>query len=329
MLKAFIYLAPGLASQTLTAGLLLLLFVNTKDKVGPLRIAAVAAGLTLLNLLIEWVLSDYLLAATLVLQYVVFAIIVHRALSMTLARTCITLFCFFSLMMGMEMLHVHLDGAELTEDEKLLVEGFERPDSNRDSTTSQETWVQRLEAGLLSQKTYASKNEIARLLYPTRIQDQPPLQVRDTARPFPAPTATPVPRSPVNPSSMSAAQFEALFYPPVSAENELPADPFDDPVLTPQPGILVSDLAPGLTSTSLNAEQMSSIVDIRNRSTDPSYSAPEFRVSAVSIGSQGRMAIVDGSMLRQGSVVPSPAEPPRAWRLYRIEQNELFWQPLK
>lgn len=329
MVDALLYLAPGLLSQILIAGFLLWLFVNQKDEVGPIWILACALSFSTLNLLIEWVLDPYLLTATLVLQWVIFAVICHRVLSMTLARACITLFCFFSIMMGLQMLEVRLNGAEMTEDEKLLVEGFERPDEDRQSPASGVEWVRRIETGLISHKTYASKKQLQAMIYKIPVPEPAVPANKPAATPTPAPPLpTPLPLlqpSQPAPSKMTGAEFEALFYPKAPAVESVQAIPTP----LPAPEVLVPELPPGMTSASINAEQMSNIVNIRSRSTDPGYSPPDFLISAVSMGSHGRFAIVNGEMLRQGSVVPSQTTPPRAWRLYRIQQNEVYWQPLK
>nr|MDA3873491.1 hypothetical protein [Kiritimatiellia bacterium] len=78
-----------------------------------------------------------------------------------------------------------------------------------------------------------------------------------------------------------------------------------------------------------NAEQLSDAVEVRNRSTDRRYPHPQFEIGAVSMGENGRFAIVDGEMLKEGSIVRTNEENPRGWKLHRIGRTELFWQPLK
>jgi hypothetical protein len=68
---------------------------------------------------------------------------------------------------------------------------------------------------------------------------------------------------------------------------------------------------------------------VRNRSTDPAFPPPDFHIGAVSIGSGGRFAWVDGELLREGTILRVPGEGVRGWRLYRVDDHELFWQPLK
>jgi hypothetical protein len=325
MVDALLYLAPGLLSQILIAGFLLWLFVNKRDDVGTLRIVAASLGFTALNLLIEWFLNDYLLIATLVLQWAVFALIANRFLSMPLARACITLFCFFSLMMSLSMLEAHFNGTEMTEDEKLLLEGFERPDGGSQSPAPDEDWVQRIEAGLISQKTYAAKKQLQAMMYKTPEADSVALLPAPQSTPTPLPGPAPLVPAQTTVSKMTGAEFEKLFFQedPPAEITQVPPTP------DPTPDVFVSDLSPGFSNASINAQQMSNIVNIRSRSTDPGYSPPEFLISAVSMGSQGQFAIVNGKMLRQGNVVPSESSPPRAWRLYRIQKNEVYWQPLK
>lgn len=330
MIDALFYLGPGLLSQLFVAAFLLWLFVNGKDEVGPLRIMLVALTFTAMNLLIEWVLNDYLLAATLALQWTVFVVIAHRYLYIPLGRACVTMFCFFSLMMSFSMFEARFREAEMTEEEKLLVEGFVNQPDQADTRSPELDWVERMEAGLIRNKTYAAKKQLQAALYMPAAADWDDLPPVET--PPPAPVAELPPPQPTPPtatvSGMTGEAFEALILgqnTDPQTEAIIPKAPPDSQV----PQVTVSDFSPELTRASINAQQLSKIVTIRNRSTDPSYEAPDFLISAVSMGSNGRFAIVNGEMLREGSIVPSEVDHPRAWRLYRIGNNQVFWQPLK
>jgi hypothetical protein len=80
---------------------------------------------------------------------------------------------------------------------------------------------------------------------------------------------------------------------------------------------------------SMNSEQITRMAEVKNRSTDPRFLPPEFIISAVSIGERGSFAMVDGRLLREGAVLRTGERNPRGWRLFRVTEEQLYWQPLE
>lgn len=340
MTDALIYLAPGFLIQILMAALLLWLFANEKDEVSLGRILLISLGFTGLNVLIEGSIQDYLLYATLVVQWCLFTLIANRFISIRLPRASLTIFCYFMILLGFQMLETRLSPDDLSEDEKLLLQGFEKADEDKDQESEQENWVSNLELNMIGARAMQARYQILDILYP------PPEPTELPSDPSPEPSVvislTPKASNAIsggpNPSgSMTGKEFEARFFSKnegVEPETPEPAEVVvavplpDDTIFITQPEQVREPIRPSGRAM-ITAEEMSEIVDIRSRSTDPSYAAPEYDVSALSIGKGGKFAIVDGEMLREGSIIRTQLENPRGWRLLRIAANEVFWQPLK
>ncbi|MGA0368138.1 MAG: hypothetical protein ACO3N7_01655 [Kiritimatiellia bacterium] len=333
-MDALTLLLPTFITQILMGVLLLWLFVMAQDEIDLDRILLTSLLYTLLNVLIEWFLKDYLLATTLVFQWTIFVLLANRICAIPLPRASITLFCFFSLLMGGRMLEAHFFPEEISEEEKLLMEGFHTPRESPGAEVPELSWVQRIREGSIASKTYVSKKIVVDLIYGGETENEDPLSPPPAT---PTPLSVKVEPSPLPPSTgtLSGKEFEALFYPlEYSSESEQSPPPA---VPTPLPAALLpppryadtNSLPPPSGPASINAEQLTQIVEIRNHSTDPAYAAPDFQISAVSMGSNGRFAIVDGDMLREGSIIHTQLDTPRAWMLYRIEPTKVFWRPLK
>ncbi len=332
MENSFIYLAPVFLTQILLGVLLLWLFVKERDQVGLGTILLTSLLYTVLNIVIEWFLNDYLLATTLVVQWTFFVLLAQRILSIPLPRASVTLFCYFSLLMGIRMVEVHFTPPELTDDEKLLVEGFEETDSEENQEIRDTDWVQRLEAGTLAHKTYASRDWLLDFIYPPEKIETPeedPLPVPPDNKVSTPPTASlPLENTPLQVSGgMTGAEFEQLFYP---ADPVAPPSPaVEPPAESPPETAFAEPRVPDPANLSINAQQMSQIVEVKNRSTDPGYSPPDYVISAVGVGSGGRFIIVNGDMLKEGSIIYTQHENPRGWKLYQVTPTLLYWQPLK
>jgi hypothetical protein len=80
---------------------------------------------------------------------------------------------------------------------------------------------------------------------------------------------------------------------------------------------------------SIGADQLGDIVRVKHRSTDPRYAPPEYIISAISIGDRGSFVIMEGRLLREGAVLRTGGQQPRGWKLFRVSEAELFWQPLE
>lgn len=330
MMETFQYLAPVYLTQILLGVLLLILFVRDRDEVGTGKILLTSLLYTALNILIEWFLNDYLLAATLVVQWTLFVLLANRIISIDLPRASMTLFCYFSLLMGFSMLEARFSPEELTQEEKLLTEGFDENSKSDKKDLPKQDWITRLEHGSLPRKIYSTRNWVIEYLYHPETEEP----VSTVSSPAPTPALPPLPH-PENPDpaktvTLSGKEFEALFFPEKNTAQTPQEIPTSTPTL-PKPTENYPTVPPngGRNTNGINAEQMSEIVKIRNRSTDPGYAPPEYYISAIGMGSGGHFAIVDGDMLREGSVIYTQKEKPRAWRLYRIEVNQVFWQPLK
>ncbi|MDF3130455.1 hypothetical protein P0Y35_14710 [Kiritimatiellaeota bacterium B1221] len=328
--NAILYLAPVFLTQILLGVLLLWLFVKERDQVGLGTILLTSLLYTALNIVIEWFLHDFLLATTLVVQWTFFVLLAQRILSIPLPRASVTLFCYFSLLMGVHMAQVHFTPPELTEDEKLLVEGFEETGSEAGQEALEKDWVQRLQSGSLAHKTYASKDWVLDFIYPSEkneIPEEDPLPILPEAI-AKTPPRTAAPENTALPvAGMTGQEFEKLFFP------ELPADPASPESIAAAP--LTTEIAfvnpplPEPANLSINARQMSQIVEVKNRSTDPGYPAPDYSISAVGVGAGGRFIIVNGDMLKEGSIIYTQHENPRGWKLYKVKPTLLYWQPLK
>nr|MDA3872337.1 hypothetical protein [Kiritimatiellia bacterium] len=167
MSENLLYLLPGLSLQFAFAAGLLWLFIRPSDDVPVTHILLIALGFCILNLGIEWVLRDYLLEATLVAQWTFFVLLATHFLSIPLPRAALTMFCFFAFMLGAGMIGSKLAPPELSEEERLLIEGFqavETPESIESKELSQ--WVVRVRNGILDKRLVSARSVTLRALYP-------------------------------------------------------------------------------------------------------------------------------------------------------------------
>jgi hypothetical protein len=342
VIENLLHLAPGLALQFLLAGVLLWLFIPKTDKIPYLRILLIALVFSLLNLLIEWSLREYLLEGTLVLQWTLFVLLATRFLSIPLPRAALTLFCFFSLMLGAGLLEARLSPAELSEEERLLIEGFEAvkiPSPSGAETVS--PGVLQMRMGILDQRILSAREVALRRLYASTEPESGPDPQPDTIEvPIVVTEEEPeiIPPAVQTPSTVTGAEFEALF-----VRTSSPVEPVEGPASAdPETEVTIGnyDIETDLSDPEpvrsrrnqhegFNAEQLADAVKVRNRSTDRRYAPPRFEIGAVGIGTRGRFAIVDGEMVKEGGIIRTHEDLPRGWKLHRIESSQLFWQPLR
>lgn len=341
MLENLLHLLPGLILQFLLATALLWLFIRPSDEVPAVRVLLTALIFCLLNPAIEWTLRDFLMEATLVIQWALFVLLANHFLSIPLPRAALTLFCFFALMLGAGLLGGTFASRELSEEERLLLEGFEAVEvADSDESGDPALWALRLRSGILDKRLMTARSIALRSLYPeTETDPKPKSAAQPTPQTAPETVAEIETRPPA--TSMSGKEFEALFQtstPAVATDNRVEsspeiAEPAERTTGTPEPPThsREPDARPDRWNHpgGFNARQLSEAVKVRNRSTDRRYPNPQFDVGAVSMGEQGRFAIVDGEMLTEGSIIRTNREDPRGWKLHRIEAAELFWQPLK
>lgn len=364
MVDAFLYLAPDFLFQTLLAVLLLWLFANRKNEGSLVNLLFIGLCYTVLNILIEWSLQAYLFSTTLVIQWCFFTLIANRFVSIPLPRAALTLFCYFAILMGTSLVSSEIFSAELSEHEKLLTQGFDDKKSLFDSTGEEQAeWVVHLKSNLIAYRSLEARAQIRSLLYPTpEVVEPPPAPVEKLDIVTWAP-----PKDTVKVTQLSGKEFEERFFsfktekdrtiastppsPPVTqtpSQELLKTAPRTQSISSPQPvtGIQTevtrfqpevtrtqpaprTEPAPSNVSNLLKGEDMSAIVNIRNRSTDPGYDPPSYDVSALSMGVAGRFAIINGEIIKEGTIIRTQLENPRGWRLFKIAKNQVYWQPLK
>ncbi|MEX2606831.1 MAG: hypothetical protein WD708_05755 [Kiritimatiellia bacterium] len=344
MIENLLHLLPGLALQFLLAAALLWLFTRPSDDVPVTHILLSSLGICFLNLLIEWALRDYLLEATVVVQWTFFVLLANHFLSIPLPRAALTLFCFFALMLGAGLLDTRLSPQDLSEEERLLLEGFQAVEiPNPADSKELSPWAIRLRQGILDKRLMGARAVTLRSLYPPSDEEAKTDRKTEVAT-IPDPTPEPAHETGSDPveitqsPSMTGKEFEALFaHSPSVQSSGKNGDPLET---TEIPDLIAGEAEPPEPDDTIrpdrrhhpggfNAEQLAEVVEVRNRSTDRRFAHPQFQVGAVSIGEHGRFAIVDGEMLKEGSIVRTNRETPRGWKLHRIEPGELFWQPLK
>jgi len=296
--------------------------------------ALFSLGMLILSLLIEFYLSPFLFQGSIVLQWVLFVLLGTRLCGLRLGKSMLAQFCFFSLMLGAGML------SERTE-----------PDEKEPQPQGID-----LTPHVLTHRLPAIRNDVLTAVYGTPEDVEPeqatPEDVSLTkvhpeegfGEPPPSPTEPPVPPEP-DPSDIPppAGNPEEVATPasptPPAATAELPAEqPAAAPVpptptapeplevfpteITETPGVVEGD-------TSIRADQMSEITEVKNRSSDKRYAPPTYDVTAVSLGSNGRFAMVNGNLLREGAVLRTGGSDPRGWKLLKVTPTEVLWQPLQ
>ena len=125
---------------------------------------------------------------------------------------------------------------------------------------------------------------------------------------------------------MSGEEFANLFGPSDSEADQVEAGSEEStssfgPVITGRNFVIQSKV--------VNSQELSRMVRVKNRSTRKDVPAPDYDVSAVSSGSYSTYAIVDGGMVQLGSTIPAPKDSKaHMWRLVKVSQKELLWQPI-
>lgn len=322
-------LLPDLAAQFLLGWAVVWIFSPAGGQVPAWRTLGVACAMSLISLGTEIWLSPYVLQGTLVVQWIVFVLLGFSLGHLSLGKSMLAQLCFFSLVLGAGLMREPAADAASAEEERLL-----RQDRRDPKATEVPEWADSLEQALLVNRLPEIRKDAQQAVYGEKkspAPDAPPATE-------PPSTATVEPPDPteeaeIDPPGMSGSEFEALVYsippeyfPTVEPEEESdPADPPLEviPVQFPEEGGVIGEF------TSMNANQTQEITEVRNRSTDPAYAAPLYDIGAVSIGENGRFAMVDGRLLRQGAILRTGSMDPRGWKLHRVTTTELFWQPLK
>jgi hypothetical protein len=292
-----------------------------------------------LSLGVETVLDPWIFEGTLIFQWVLFVLLCHRICRLPLLHSMAALVCYFSFMLGLGMLCDPVAdpadppdaAAESTEDafdpEQLLEAGLLDEDSGTRSSvgspdpSSREVpaWILKLHDRMLHRKLGRAQQRVWSLLY-NRPDTKPAPSPTPTPEPLPTATPTPQPGTP-----MSDEEFLDLFRPtPTPRPVPTAVAPLPGASPTPQGGHVVK---PGDVAT-VNSEQLTEIVKLKNRSTDPRFTPPEYEITAIGVGVKGRYAIIRGQMMREGNILRTGTEPVRGWRLIRIQEDELYWQPL-
>jgi hypothetical protein len=334
-MSSFQTLLPAVAIQVLVAWGVVSLFVQTSDKVHPLKPFGAALAMTLLNLGVEAGLRPFLFQGTIVMQWALFVLLSHWLCKMPLGKSMLAQFCFFCLMLGAGMVEQNAEGDELEQEEQRLLKAT----SDQENQTPQpnSAWPEKIEAGILSHRLLEIRQDALAAVYGEPETSSPPDETHEIIVDTPAHTATQTGQS----VGMTGAEFEKLvfsdFGTSTSAER-LQVEPEDSKPEAPTTAERLPDLNPLETEgpaevlkgdTGMTSEQSEELTEVKNRSTDRNYAPPAFDIGAVSIGSKGRFAMVDGRLLREGAVLRTGGLDPRGWKLHQVTQTELFWQPLK
>jgi hypothetical protein len=326
-------LALDIGIHLVSAVVLLCLFSAKNEKASFARIFVFSLLFVLLNIGIQKFLAPWLHEGSLVFMWVLMVLLANKVAKLPLLFAMTALFCHFSLMLGYGLLpDIHFNKSLSPEDEMLL-EGFDRnPDptsESEDATTDSPSWENDIRDLLLHQTLVNANTTLREVIYPTKTTGiaaatptpPPPLFIE-----APEPTVQPVP------PPMTQAEFLAHFddnstanVDPIPTPTPLP----QPPRATPEPGEITGENVVKVEdAVTVNSNQLNQMVQIRNHSTDKRFLPPEFKIGAVGMGSNGKYAIIDQRFVKEGMIIRVTDEQTRGWRLVRIEQTELFWQPL-
>jgi len=294
-----------------------------------------------MSLVIEHYLSPIIFQTSLVFQWVFFTLLGHKFCAIPLGKSMLAQFCFFSLMLGSGLLLEDLRPQEPRE-----------PAPTTSSSGMIETGARQLETALLTRRLTGIRREIRTVAYGGETDqtdsgttwDEPP---SPTVEPPPAPQPTATPEADIAevlstenppPQDIIPPEPEA----PAVSDPTLPVPESTEPVPEPTPPPRVAKEPDPIKSTprftepqvlqgeaTLGSSQINEMADVKNRSTDKRFTPPDFVVTAVSIGDRGGYVMVDGRLLGQGAVLTTGNTSPRGWKLLRVTEKELFWQPLK
>lgn len=293
----------------------------------------------LLSLSIEHYVSPLILQSSLVIQWVFFTLLGHRICGIPLGKSMLSQFCYFSMILGVGLLSEHV---------------LPVPSTPSDPPAP-ESWMKRVEWALLTNRLPHIRGDVLTALYGKPVSSQPPPSTKPPQPP--PPTPTPAPRvvelsenEPPNPT-------EDPTLPPQEEVREIP--PPVPPTPTPEPTPVPPDNPPEPSEQSsqplriyqgwpeplpeatndlpdvitgeerTGLDQISDPVNMQNQSTDSRYAPPDYSISAVSMGERGRFVMVDGRLLREGAVLTTGGSEPRGWKLFKVTETVLFWQPLE
>jgi len=296
------------------------------------------SGLFLVSgLIIETILAPWIHEGTLVFLLFFFVLLANRICKLPLVHSFCALFCHFCLMLGLGMVQsahpVFLpERGEKTEQgeedfDQLLEAGLleeasatptPTPQPEKTSSNEANEVISVLHDRMLHRKLVRSRSLLLDVMYP------------DDARAQPSPTPTPLPGdipaapTPVPGSIMEPEEFFRLFAPTPTPR---PGGQVPPPLPTPTP-VQGENVIHAGDAVAVNSNQLTNMVKLRNRSTDSMYMPPDFEIDAVGIGANGRYAIVNRVLMREGNIIRVESETVRGWRLVKIREGELFWQPL-
>lgn len=294
---------------------------------------------------IEKILGPFLLEGSLVFLFFFCILLADKVAKLPLLNATGALFCHFCLMLGLGLLpEASLDsGSNPTEPDTPKEESLEDSlddlleaglmddevpptptpvpeplEPTRPAVTP--TWVTETRELYLHRRLLAARNVLREVLYrPERSPEDIPPQPTPALQATPTPAPTPIPGS-----ELTAEEYFALFDPTPTPAPLVHSTPLP-PTPTPLQGENVVN--PG-DAVAVNSDQLSNMVQLRNRSTDTQYLPPEFEIDALGIGNNGRYAIVNGTLMREGNIIRVSESTVRGWRLVKILEGELYWQPL-
>jgi hypothetical protein len=324
------FLALGL--QTLCCAVLMWGFSRKGETPGLWRIVLCSLLLPPTAIAMDFAVGGFLREGSLLFIGVLFALLLHTLGKLRIFAAFGAVFCLFSLSLGTAVFHdnrrFHSDTAE---EERLLQQGFDAQDS---SANEADSLPNELLDSRLDQRLLVARNHLFDFIY----ADDSPLE-SPPATPTPSPAlvaATPQPTPKTEdpePSYVPGENFALLFL-------DTPAEsPTDEPTAlhTPSPvasptrrpekrgeNVVNVDAIPSIT-----AEQLTQMAKVRNISIDRRFPAPVFEVGLIGIGDAGSYAMVNGTVIRIGSILRSPGSTPAAWKLVKVSATELYWQPME
>gem|GEM_PF-6155347 len=311
---------------------------TVKKRGGPLLVCSCLY--LLMGIVVETILNEWIREGTLVFLFFFFILLANRLCKLPLLHAWCAMFCHFSLMLGYGTLG--FAPGEIQTEQALTVD---QPEENLDrflevgilretpptptpvaektgDHSEQESDVLRsLRSRMLHRKLDRSRELLLEILYPGDPGGQTPHLMAT-----PVPTSAPARPTPVPGSRMEKEEFFLLFSPtPTPSPEQIPTPQPLLPTPTPNQGATVVD---PVDAVAVNSDQLNNMVKLRNRSTDANYLPPRFEIDALGIGANGRYAIVNGVLMREGNIIRIETGTVRGWRLVKIKENDLFWQPL-
>ncbi|GEM_PF-3992053 len=338
-----------------------------RPKGSAIRYSVISAAvvIAIASMLVEHALGSLLKEGTLVFSWTLLALIAHRLGGLKLPAALAAIPCLFATQMAWAVFQDSQVESREEKEARLLTQGFEDEAASSIPTWAEDVLYSRLDLRLLSARNFirerflppalpAGETEDASPLSPSEvvaaIAPSPTLTVEPKLEPaenvVPGPGTEAAPELPLagleqdpeglqpqnvedseEEAGMSGEEFAGLFGPSNSSEPEpveSPAEktePSFSPVITGRNFVKQGNL--------IGSQELSQMVRVKNRSTSKEVPAPNYEVSAVSSGSYSTYAIVDGGMVQLGSTIPAPKDSKaRMWRLVKVSQKELLWQPI-